>query len=697
MLQVDPATQPVSSDTYVVKPDVQGEVLSGNGGRTIRLHIPSFLEFILPSQSNFTYEILMSGRGNPIPSRSAGAHSLWQNIRVFDGTQSHLLEEVLDYSCYTSQLFLATKSQTNDDQRGFFEGVQHTKSVTENLYWKEDGFFDTDITTPAVPKPVQICAPFHTHLLDSKDFLPIHALAGLRCEFVLNDFKRALEYTTGSLGVEADHALPCDLNLPLKMTDFPTNGAVAAIPQLEIVDAGNGYAAGQYYRITTAASVSGAVGVIYIDEVNTGATTIKNCHIWSTGTTDTSNTKCFRPGDEITLPAGTGTGGAAAKVKVKDNVNPCGTMRKSNPLVEFEFRIRGSLAGQPAGAFGAGTVRDPARVVPSVLSSYQTPFPTTISPFSIGDRLYINDIAGSNEKPLGVITGIINEGGFYTVKLCPNVDVSSDDGSQDHPVLTTGYSIANTTSPNLGLKVYVKNSDRLAGWVASAGLGGGFPEAVAAAATKVGYKLKNFQFQAKRVFMPPAIADQQRAMAQSEQGMLIEIPTLFTTQVNVQNVNGPTSQLVSIPNITKALGVMSVPLAQELQYDLRFCAFDGVPDGAEEYQYQIGSDGVQPARAVELSKYSLADPLHSVQHLQEYIKNWHAFGYSPTNISGLGTCFALSRAFARRGHYYNLMESGDLQLKVRYGPAAALNKLFVHFLSHIRSVFVNRQGIQIAN
>ena len=46
---------------------------------------------------------------NPNLQWSAGSHSLWQNIRVFDGTQSHLLEEVLDYSCYTSQLFLATK------------------------------------------------------------------------------------------------------------------------------------------------------------------------------------------------------------------------------------------------------------------------------------------------------------------------------------------------------------------------------------------------------------------------------------------------------------------------------------------------------------------------------------------------------------------------------------------------------------
>jgi len=88
-----PDAMKVDSQTIVIKPENQSNISKSNGSRNVRFHIPDYVSYWLPSQSNFTFNLKMSGRGNPIPSRDAGCHALFNTIRTHDGTGTHLLEE----------------------------------------------------------------------------------------------------------------------------------------------------------------------------------------------------------------------------------------------------------------------------------------------------------------------------------------------------------------------------------------------------------------------------------------------------------------------------------------------------------------------------------------------------------------------------------------------------------------------------
>ena len=73
-----PTQAPLVSETIVIKPENQKDIKRDNQNRNVRFFIPNYVGYYLPDQSNFSAEITMEGRGNPIPSRDAGLHSLFQ-------------------------------------------------------------------------------------------------------------------------------------------------------------------------------------------------------------------------------------------------------------------------------------------------------------------------------------------------------------------------------------------------------------------------------------------------------------------------------------------------------------------------------------------------------------------------------------------------------------------------------------------
>ncbi len=713
-LEVNPESKPVASDTVSLKPDVQNEIKSSTGGRNIRIYVPPYLNHTLMSQSLLTYNLQIEGRGAPVPVSSAA--SLFSTVRVHDGSAAHLIEETLNYGCFVKQLFDATNSETMSSQRAFFEGSQPNESISDNLYFGNPAtwYGGSGVTVPNESKTVQIAQPLHTHFLSSPDFLPVGVMQGLRLELITDNYLRSLRYTTGSLGVDSDYALPTNLNIPLTPTDLPEIAgppAYAAVPQLTVVvgHGGTQYAPGEYVRVTSS-SISGAVGVIKVVTITGGSATgpIGTAELFSTGTEapDESNTTSFVPNDELTLAA-SAAGGTVAKLKVPHNVNPMGAGRKSNAKVEFLMPICGPTdityaatnANQgPEGTFGTNTVLDPLRKVDPYVASYKKPFPTDISPFEVGDRLYMSKVDKSGEVELGLVTGLSILNNRYAIKFSPNVALSTDDGAQNNPLLTTPFShtVVSGHAERAGIRIYIKNADRVNGWSNFAHLGANFAVARTAAAQKVGYTISDMQYQVKRVFLDEKRVAAELAAANGERGVQVDVPTLYSGLVNVTRLTGPSSQLISVPNITKATSVLSVPLAQSKQYDLRFDAYQGINDDSEEYQYQIG-DHVEPQRPVDMTPYAGNNPLWSVQHLMEYIKAYESAGYFPTNITHIGNNLVFGRAFAKKGMFFNLMEAGDLSLKIRYGPSSAQDKLFVHYISHIRSILINRNGMQIFN
>ena len=169
-LQVDPKpgdtpTQaPIVSETLVIKPENQKDITRENQNRNVRFLIPNYVGYFLPSQSNFSFSITMEGRGNPIPSRDAGLHSLFNVVRTYDVTNSHLLEEVIQYNTLVAQKYQYSKTTSVDNYRAEFEGVQPNKSIDQNLYWKPDTttYASGTVVAPDVAKSVQFSGTIKT-------------------------------------------------------------------------------------------------------------------------------------------------------------------------------------------------------------------------------------------------------------------------------------------------------------------------------------------------------------------------------------------------------------------------------------------------------------------------------------------------------------------------------------------------------
>ena len=177
----------------------------------------------------------------------------------------------------------------------------------------------------------------------------------------------------------------------------------------------------------------------------------------------------------------------------------------------------------------------------------------------------------------------------------------------------------------------------------------------------------------------------------------LDVETIETRMTNQPAIQGPTSNLISIPNITRALGVLSCPLNQNQQRGLEYASLRGQPDNLSSYQFELGQTGLVPNRPVPVEKASLGNPLCQTQEVNEKMKCLESFGLQVSNLNRVGLNFSVGRQFARSNMYFDLMRAGDLILRCQYDEAQTSPKLFVHFINHIRSINVNRDGIEIMN
>ena len=723
-LQDTPTMMPIASETIVIKPENQKDIKRDNQNRNVRFLIPNYVGYYLPDQSNFSAEITMEGRGNPIPSRDAGIHSMFNVVRTYDGTNSHILEEVVHYNTLVAQQFHYTKTNSLDNYRTEFEGVQPNKSIDGNIYWKPavSPYPINVVNLPDVANPVQVVFPLKTEFYSSDQFVPCSVFNGLRLELQMEDYRRALEYTTGSLAVGFDNFI-CPVPSPIcEVNEIAAAGGDPAIETFGVVNGGGGY---DVLKIYTVSDLAGnPIGFIRPTAVNPGDNALLPGEILFHSLADGADLPDEGIILDVGLPSAGGTSGnVAGRIVVSAGVIPMGRIRVESHNCDFYVDIGAgnayevlALTTSPNNrfiSFGEGTLRAPFRTVNPIGtngSGYgdQTCFPDVVLPFSIGDRLHIRDLTGGgNPKVLGVITKFERVRGnlrvFFTPDIEPVIGLGND---VDNATLTGGIAGVLTGdlafSNNLdGYALYVEDIDRRNGYsfehITGRTKAPVQAQLLAAAQSKVDFTIKNLQYQIKRVDMDESTVSADLRAANSSQGYKLDIPTTQTRMVNLQQIQGPTSQLISIPNITKALGILSVPLNQNEQFSLLHSSLRGFPDGITNYQYDLGHHGLQPQRKVPLTKYSLGNPLVQTQHLNELMKTNEAFGYVTQNLNQLGMNFALGRQFARNDMYYNLMEAGDLTLRADFDDGQNYPKLFVHFIHHLRSIVVGQNGIQMSN
>ena len=741
----------VPSQIICIKPENQSNLSKSNGSRNIRVHIPEYVSYWLPSQSNFTFNIKMSGRGNPIPSRDAGLHSLFNTCRSHDGTGSHLLEEVVGYNTLVAQQFNYTRTQATDNGRAEFEGVQQNKSSDNNLYWALAGgtsWSGGTITESQIPRSVQFVAPLRTKLWDTDQYIPCAALGGVRLELQMENYLRSLEYTTGSLGVDAVNGVA---TYPLAVVpgnfELPVVAGEAAVPCFQYAGggavAGTGYTAGNIYDFT----IGGVIGG-YVLVKTAPAGVPSECEIFALGEAGgAAYVQIPVAGDLLTL--GKQAAPDTAQVLLcLDGINFSGDGKVGNfnqdihmplwaengsaaltNLVAKAVTLGGAGAvispANTAAQFGSNSLRDPNRVLTPRCSHGNPPgsanfnpigcFPEMVLPFSIGDKMYVSKMDGSVETTMGVLSAVdeyipvtgVPPGATGMPRLRMRPDRLLQTGLVNAvvaPAITAGSQVWATaaymamTHTHNGLKVYVKASDREVPYnLAHLNPAADYDSLQSAASAVVDFEISNFQYQAKQMLVPESVLSADMAAANSEKGLQIDLETVQTSFVNVAAIQGPTSQLITIPNITRALGVLSIPLSQTEQRGLIYRSLAGVPDNMSTYQYQLGQNGLVPQRPVPVEKASLGNPLVQTQEVNEKIKACDSFGLIVSNLNQIGMNFAVGRQFSRPGMYFNLMAAGDLILNAQFDEAQSSPKLYQHFVNHLRSINVSKSGMRISN
>ncbi len=728
-----PDGMPIASKTLVIKPENQADIRRSNGSRNVKFHIPDYIGYWLPSQSNFTFNIKMEGRGCPIPSRDAGMHSLFQTIRSHDGTGSHLLEEVIQYNTLVSQLFNYTKSEGTENTRAMYEGVQANTTLDNNIYWALAGGTNWSggiINQSYIARDVQIVAPLRTKLYDTNAYIPVGAMGGIRLEMLLDNYLRSLEYTTGSLAVEAANGVPVYPLAQIPGGEMAAVGAQTAQAQFLLTafagsTTGANYQANFLYTMINSNGVD--IGYVKVLTVDGGGDPL-TCEMYCLGMPGATATVPIPSEDDlITLGTPAAAGSVAKVIKVNKGWNSFGLGAKGNIYQYFHLPLwadntgsaatlaaaavtagsPGSVVSPPnlATSFGSDTERDPYRIVaPRATAAYDPTgcYPGTIMPFSIGDKIYQSTVDGQFEVYLGAVAEVQEYRNTGMPRLLFSSDrpaitavLANDAAAPAIPAgqkLLTGGEYAYTHT-KLGIKAYVKHNDRVNGY-ASANIN---PALTAAANSAINFTISDIQYQVKQIDMPESASNADMAAANSERGLQIDLETVETRLTNQAAIQGPTQNLISIPNITRALGVMSVPLNQNEQQGLQFKSLRGFPDNMTSYQYELGQMGLVPNRPVPVEKASLNNPLIQTQETNEKMKTLDSFGVGVSNLNLVPMNFSVGRQFSRPNMYFNLMAAGDLTLRSQYDNAQNFPKLFCHYINHIRSININKGGMQIMN
>lgn len=734
-----PTAPPVISETLVIKPNNQNNITRTNGNKQILIEVPDYVRYFLPSQSFFQADVTMTGRGNPIPSSSAGFHSFWRRITCRDGrTNANILDEIDYYNTYASQLYTTMKTDQINNDRLMFQGLQPTDSYTDNLYWEMQQTNTWASTTNcaganvsgindinSVAKSVQISTPLQTELLSTDDFVPVNVLGGLNMELQIEDYRRALEYTHGNSGVENGFGM-CPGKLDI------TNGVDCCDVVGGVV--GDGFNDGRIYQLRVGSATGLVCGYVIVNTVN-GATDKKLATVdWYCTSTDPVCPPTYATGTlTIVAPAG----GANATVRIKADTIPYGNLRRGSQDAPYFIDLATGTPTECLGTqtstnnafWGDGTLRDPFRTLNPITNanaglSANNQQPVNNLPFSVGDRLFVSVSNNGDEKQLGLVTGFsisdttntVAGTGVCRVYFSPNAVVIPSGLSNDAVVPTgagangVGSTYAYNFATN-GYQLYVKEVDRLNGVPTQANINAPSysPRLITNSTLKIDFTISDLEYHVKRVMMDASIDNNDMSLANGA-GYKFDLNSTATTLVNVTNVLGPTQQLIALPNIRRGLGILSIPLNQNDQFSISKKSLVGDPRGSPvasnialqqgmtNYQYNLGSlVGRQPYRPVDVRKYSFKNPLIQTGAVTELIKANDSFGFNTSCLQALGMNFALGRALARPGQFFDIVQAGNIELLANYENVASANKLFCHFVRHLRRVNISKMGIMIQN
>lgn len=225
MFRAEPQSQYIPSKSQSIKPDVISDV--GEGSQ-IRLHLPSFLNFVDPQNTYFKTSVqIVGGRGTIVPEPKAGGiAALFRNVllRSGDGTT---LESIEDYNVLASTIKPFTSQSTLKHKQALFEGQQAIPTTGNSLYYgAEDEISGSSAATTGSVRArntPEVYTKLQTGLFTGSQIIPMNILGGMRILIDTEDANRALRListdgcfrTTGevfgiAIKMAADKALAAD-------------------------------------------------------------------------------------------------------------------------------------------------------------------------------------------------------------------------------------------------------------------------------------------------------------------------------------------------------------------------------------------------------------------------------------------------------------------------------------------------------
>lgn len=299
--------------------------------------------------------------------------------------------------------------------------------------------------------------------------------------------------------------------------------------------------------------------------------------------------------------------------------------------------------------------------------------PTNNNPFDIGDVLYVGDEADNgNAEELGVIVGFTK-------------DADGDIQIDYIPDRANGAGLVHPHA--VGSRVYIKVTDRINGKVLTQ-----VPAAnIAAAATKISYTISDMELLLLQVQPPAGYVESLMKQVMSEKGLSMDYRSWTLYRFNLTTTAGLTNQLIPATQ-QRAYSILSVPLDIGIQNDIRVSSFRGITDGNQNYQYVFGGSLI-PDRPISLVRYTQTPARTDALHLVELEKSLVNANYGVRNLLRVPDRFLIGRAFSKYGQVFNLSTS-SLSLRVEY-VGGTKEKLFEHFVQHLRRLNISQNGVMV--
>tara|TARA_R110002049_G_scaffold87992_2_gene222596 strand:- start:393 stop:2267 length:1875 start_codon:yes stop_codon:yes gene_type:complete len=214
-----PFENTITSKSTLVPSDHQ---LDYKDGDTIRFDVPAFMSYIDPRQSVLKMNVKVRGSSIYRFNEKIGAQSCINNLRCYDGTQTHTLENLQSYSERLVKEYHYSENDSIKHKRNLLEGAEssiedgfHThinqsgsrtdKSVTMNTSQLGNGYSPQEpvnaapeldgTTILANPNTIEVVLPLSSGIIGtmSKRMFPAALTQGLKIEIDTNLATKALQ------------------------------------------------------------------------------------------------------------------------------------------------------------------------------------------------------------------------------------------------------------------------------------------------------------------------------------------------------------------------------------------------------------------------------------------------------------------------------------------------------------------------